>query len=186
MPSDVFAIILNWNCAADTVRCLRAVLDGDTRPEVIVVDNGSDDDSVAVLRALPEPFDLVRLDRNLGYAGGMNAGIRAAQERGASRVWLLNADCVPRPDALSALLARADRFAVSVPVQVTSGSPEDPDAQPYVVAAHLPKGKVRPVRCAGCVRGAHDVDVVTGAALLLDVAWADRVGLFDERFFHYK
>jgi GT2 family glycosyltransferase len=45
---------------------------------------------------------------------------------------------------------------------------------------------VAPFRCAGCDLGAHEVDVVTGTGLMLDVAWALRVGLFDENFFHYK
>jgi GT2 family glycosyltransferase len=186
LRSDVVAVVLNWNCAEDTVRCLRAVAAGDTVPEILVVDNGSTDDSVDRLKQVDDRFALLTLDRNLGYAGGMNAAIRQAHAGGARWVWLLNADCVPRPAALSAQLAHADRFAVSVPVQTSSARPDDPDPQPYLVAAMLPKGKVRPFRCAGCPAGAHDVEMVTGTALLLSVDWANRVGLFDERFFHYK
>jgi GT2 family glycosyltransferase len=171
VSEPVTAIILNWNCADDTRRCVDAVRAGTVVPDVIVVDNGS-----------TEPFDGadVRLDRNLGYAGGMNAGIRAAHERGARWVWLLNADAVPRPGALETLLAHTHRFGVLTSLQVTTGE------RPYVCAAHLPGGKVRPVRCGGCADGVHEVDVVTGAAILVDVRAALAVGLFDERFFHYK
>ncbi|MEH0980980.1 glycosyltransferase family 2 protein [Micromonospora sp. CPCC 205556] len=186
MPETVVAVILNWNCADDTLRCLRAVLDGSTALEVVIVDNGSSDDSVEKLAGAAGPATLLRLDRNLGYAGGMNAGIREAQARGADWVWLLNADCVPRPDALATLLGQADRFVVATSLQTTSAEPSDPSAEPYVVAAMLPKGKVRPFRCAGCAEGAHEVDMVTGAALLMRLSWVVRVGLFDERFFHYK
>lgn len=186
MPDRVVAVILNWNCADDTIRCLRAVVGGSHVPEVIVVDNGSSDDSIEQLEKVDEPFTLLKLDRNLGYAGGMNAGIRAAEARGAAWVWLLNADAVPRPHALSALLRHTDRFDVSTSLQTTSADPGDPDPETYVVAAMLPKGKVRPVRCAGCDEGAHEVDMVTGAALFLRLSRVMRVGLFDERFFHYK
>lgn len=182
----VVAVVLNWNCADDTIRCVRAVAAGGVVPEMVVVDNGSTDDSIDKLRALGDAVTLVRLDANLGYAGGMNAGIRVAHDRDAAFVWLLNADCVPRPDTLSALLAHADRFAVCTSAQTTSARPDDPEPEPYVVAATLPGGRVRPFRCAGCEVGAHDVDVVTGAAILLGVGWAVQVGLFDERFFHYK
>jgi len=186
VADDVVAVILNWNCADDTIRCLRAVAAGLRRPDIIVVDNGSQDDSVERLKRLPDSFSLVTLDRNLGFAGGMNAGIREAEARGAEWVWLLNADAVPRPDALSALLTYTDRFVVATSLQVTSERPDTPAAEPYVVAAMVTNDKVRPVRCTGCTAGAHEVDVVTGAALFLSVAWVIRVGLFDERFFHYK
>jgi GT2 family glycosyltransferase len=184
LSSDVLAVILNWNCAPDTIRCLRAVAAGVPAPEIVVVDNGSVDDSVARLK--DEPVTLLSLGDNLGYAGGMNAGIRAAYARGARWVWLLNADAVPRPGALAALLRVADRYAVAGSRQVTSADPGDPHPSAYTVAAVLPKGKVRPFGCPGCPAGVHDVDVVTGASLLLDVGRAVDVGLFDERFFHYK
>ncbi|MEN3307102.1 MAG: hypothetical protein V7603_3304 [Micromonosporaceae bacterium] len=186
MRSDVVAVILNWNCAPDTIRCLRAVAAGDTVPAVVVVDNGSVDDSIERLKQLDGGFSLLTLDHNLGYAGGMNAGIREAHARGAGWAWLLNADCVPRPHALATQLAHTGRFAVSVPVQTSSAHPDDPHPEPYLVAASLPKGKVRPFHCAGCAGGAHEVEMVTGTALLVNVPWVIRVGLFDERFFHYK
>ncbi|MGC5306744.1 glycosyltransferase family 2 protein [Micromonospora zamorensis] len=186
MRNDVVAVILNWNCADDTIRCLRAVAAGSTVPDIVVVDNGSEDDSIEKLERLDEPFSLVRLDSNLGYAGGMNAGIREAHARGAQWVWILNADAVPRTHALSALLEHSDRFAVSASLQTSSEGPEDTDAEPYLAAAMLPKGRVQPFICPGCELGSHEVDVVTGAALFIGVAWAMQVGLFDERFFHYK
>lgn len=186
MPDKVVAVILNWNCADDTIRCLEAVAGGTHVPETIVVDNGSSDDSIEKLDKLDEPFTLLRLDDNLGYAGGMNAGIREAHARGADWVWLLNADAVPRPQALSALLRHTDRFAVSTSLQTTSAQPGDANPEPYVVAAMLPKGKVRPFRCGGCDEGAHEVDMVTGASLFLRLSSVMQVGLFDERFFHYK
>jgi GT2 family glycosyltransferase len=116
----------------------------------------------------------------------MNAGIRTAISHGASHVWLLNADCLPAPDALSALLAQADAYAVSASLQLSSAQPWSADATAYTSAAMLPAGRVAPVACDGCDIGHHDVDVVTGASLFAGTGWLTAVDLIDESFFHYK
>ncbi|WP_035857005.1 glycosyltransferase family 2 protein [Cryptosporangium arvum] len=185
MSENVCAIVLNWNCFEDTSRCVATLKAQEPALRVVVVDNGSGDDSVARLRGLAG-VDLVLLPENLGYAGGMNAGIRLAREVGYQWVWLLNADTVPRSGALSAMLEQS-RDAVAVGTcQVTSESPEHPDESPYVAAARIVRGRVREFTCAGCSVGRHEADVVTGASLLLDVECLRKVGDFDESFFHYK
>ncbi|GIH04543.1 hypothetical protein Rhe02_26100 [Rhizocola hellebori] len=185
-PSDIAAVILNWNCAQDTLRCVRAVASGSVVPQIVVVDNGSHDSSVADLSASGEGFSLVRLDRNLGYAGGMNAGIHHARDNGAKWVWLLNADSVPSPSALENLAKHTGDYSVLASLQVTSADPADPQADSYLVAARLNNGRVRPLRCGGCDARIHEVDVVTGASLFADADAIARAGMFDERFFHYK
>jgi GT2 family glycosyltransferase len=79
---------------------VRAVLDDGAADQVIVVDNGSTDDSVAVLRRdLPEATVLAR-DTNGGFAVGANAGIRHTD---AEIVVLLNNDAEPAPGFVAAL-----------------------------------------------------------------------------------
>jgi GT2 family glycosyltransferase len=75
--------------------------------KVIVVDNGSTDDSAARIRASNSDVPLIENSDNLGFAGGNNVGIRYALAHGADYVWLLNNDTIPAPDALSALVAKA-------------------------------------------------------------------------------
>lgn len=101
-------VIVNWERADLTERAARAVLDDPTTDaRVVVVDNGSSDDSVAVLRAALPDVVLVTRDRNDGFAAGANAGIRATD---ADVVVLLNNDAEPAPGFVAALrdhLARA-------------------------------------------------------------------------------
>ncbi len=106
--SKVACIILNWNGWRDTVECLDALKDC-TYPQltVIVVDNGSSDDSVARIRAAHPDVLLLESGSNLGFAGGNNIGIRYGLAHGADYLWLLNNDTKPAPDALSALVAKA-------------------------------------------------------------------------------
>ncbi|WP_439688719.1 glycosyltransferase family 2 protein [Curtobacterium sp. SP.BCp] len=101
-------VIVNWERADLTARAARAVLDDPTADaQVVVVDNGSSDDSVAVLRAALPDVTMVARDHNDGFAAGANAGIRATD---ADVVVLLNNDAEPAPGFVAALrdhLARA-------------------------------------------------------------------------------
>lgn len=106
----VSVIIPNWNGLALLRPCLDALaaqtlspLDGSS--EVIVVDNGSRDDSVAVLASDYPWVRTLALSENLGYAGGCNAGIEIA--RGEILV-LLNNDTEAEPDWLENLVAALD------------------------------------------------------------------------------
>jgi GT2 family glycosyltransferase len=105
---QVSCIILNWNGRQDTLECLD-LLKKCTYPQlsVIVVDNGSTDDSVTRIRAAHPDTLLLESGKNLGFAGGNNLGIRYALAHGAEYLWLLNNDTKPDPDALTALVAKA-------------------------------------------------------------------------------
>ncbi|MHB1735528.1 MAG: glycosyltransferase [Acidithiobacillus sp.] len=110
----VYIILLNWNSAADTLRCLRALtLLRGLPARVVVVDNGSEPADLERLRSGIARWglavELVETGENLGVGGGCNVGIRLALEQGAELVWLLNNDAVPHPDALQAMLRVMER-----------------------------------------------------------------------------
>lgn len=99
--------MLNWNGWQDTIECLDALRECTyPRLKVIVVDNGSTDNSISAIRAAHPEILLLESKKNLGFAGGNNIGIRYALECGAEHIWLLNNDTKPAPDALSALVAK--------------------------------------------------------------------------------
>lgn len=102
----VAVVVPNWNGAAFLGRTLQA-LRVQTRPadEVLVVDNGSADDSLAlVANDFPE-VRVIALPHNTGFAGAANAGLRATT---ADLVAMLNNDARPRADWLECLLAQPD------------------------------------------------------------------------------
>jgi GT2 family glycosyltransferase len=97
----VSVIVLNWNGREDTLECLESVLNIDySTYEVVVVDNGSTDGSVAAIRTRYPKINLIETGKNLGYAEGNNVGIRAALNRNASFVFLLNNDTIVHPQIL--------------------------------------------------------------------------------------
>ena len=102
---DISIVVLNWNRKEDTLACLESLEKADLGgASVIVADNGSHDGSVEAIRQRFPSVRIVELARNEGFAGGNNAGIRAALESGAKAVYLLNNDTIVAPDFLHSLL----------------------------------------------------------------------------------
>jgi GT2 family glycosyltransferase len=115
MEDMVVCVVVNWNGWRDTIACLRTLTEQTAPLEVVVVDNGSSNDSVAQIKAFladlangPVPITLIEHTKNIGFPGGANIGLRAALERGAEFVWLLNNDTECPPDTLSKLLRVAN------------------------------------------------------------------------------
>ena len=98
-------IILNWNGRKDTVDCLTSTeqIDYDNF-ETILVDNGSTDDSVAVISEKFPNVTLIKNKTNLGFAEGNNVGIRYALSKGTDFVFLLNNDTIVDKNILKAFL----------------------------------------------------------------------------------
>ncbi|MBU1125688.1 MAG: glycosyltransferase family 2 protein [Candidatus Omnitrophica bacterium] len=104
----VAIIILNWNNWSDTRECVES-LSKIRYPayEVIIVDNGSIDDSTKNLAAWCRTHTntcLICLSENKGFSAGTNAGIAYALEKGYSCFWLLNNDTVVDQNALTGLV----------------------------------------------------------------------------------
>ncbi len=84
---------------------LREVLPGDGDVEVVLVDNGSTDDTPSVLAELASRHRVVSLDRNHHYAGGCNRGAAASH---GELLFFLNNDMVPTPGFVSAAVEAID------------------------------------------------------------------------------
>jgi hypothetical protein len=104
----VYCIVLNWNGWQDTLACLSSLMLQDyPRLVVVVVDNCSQNDSVAKIRQSYPLIRLLEAGANLGFSGGNNIGIRLALENGADFVWLLNNDTIVPTDTATKLVAKA-------------------------------------------------------------------------------
>jgi GT2 family glycosyltransferase len=188
----VAVVILNWRKPAETLACLRS-LEQCTYPsiEVIVVDNGSGDDSVALIRQDYPNLQILKTGANLGYAGGNNVGIRHALEHGAEAVLVLNNDIVVAPDFLEPLVDAANRPAG--PAIVTAAVCEMArQGVVWAMGADINWRDGSPVRlhCGepyASWRGAspHQVGYAAGSAMLAPRRVWEVAGLIDEAYFLY-
>ncbi|GIG36083.1 glycosyltransferase family 2 protein [Cellulomonas pakistanensis] len=104
---SVSVVVVTWNGLELTRRCLDSLARQDAGGrdvEVVVVDNGSTDGTVAALRGRAD-VRVVALGRNTGFAGGVNAGVAASS---GDVVVLLNNDAVAEPGFLDRLVAPFD------------------------------------------------------------------------------
>ncbi|MDB4950376.1 MAG: glycosyltransferase [Gemmatimonadetes bacterium] len=108
IPGKVVAVVLTWNNYGDTAEALEG-LRASTRAadEVLIVDNGSTDDTAARLRERFPAYEVLTLPENRGFTLGSNRGLAEALDRGADFILFLANDTVPAPDALAELLRTA-------------------------------------------------------------------------------
>jgi GT2 family glycosyltransferase len=186
-PPTVSVVIPNLNGRNLLGRCLEQLREQTvTSVETIVVDNASEDDSVAFLESDFPEAQVVSLEANRGFAGGMNAGIERA--RGAY-VAFLNNDAEADPGWLEELLAcleRHPRAAAATSKLLLADRPNTIDgAGDSLTPSFLPypRGHGEPDR--GQFEEEVEVFSPAGAASLWRRSALEDVGLFDERFFAY-
>lgn len=108
MRPKVAIIILNWNGWQDTIECLASLARLDySNYRIILVDNGSTDDSVLRLRqwiGAKSQFEIIEAGQNLGFVGGNNLGLERGLLNGAEYCLMLNNDTTVEPDFLGKLI----------------------------------------------------------------------------------
>ncbi len=107
----IYILILNWNGKEDTIDCLESVLKIDyPNYKTVVMDNGSQDDSVVAIKEKFPEILIIENNANLGFAGGNNTGIDRALSEGADYIFLLNNDTVVDPQILKAFIPAIDKY----------------------------------------------------------------------------
>lgn len=188
----VAVVVLNWNGASLLSDCLRSLLAQDyPNFYVIVIDNHSTDHSREVLEGVAKTAgDRLRViynDKNSGFAGGVNIGIKAAIKDGATAVALFNNDATAKPNWLSQLVAVLDADqTVGIATGLllhADGKTIDSTGDFYSIwGLAFPRNRDEKTENApesGYVFGA------SGGASLYRTQLFKQIGLFDEAFFAY-
>lgn len=188
MSPRVSVVIVNLNRRDLLDRCLQSVWGQTfTNFEVVAVDNGSVDGSLAYLQGVVEPrLKIVALPVNQGFAGGCNAGIRAA-----SGEWIatLNNDAEADPRWLEELLHAADAnpaIGMCAAKILLAGQDRRIDKVGHLIymdGLNHGRGSGQPDH--GQFDLPEEVLIPDGAAALYRRSMLDTIGLFDERFFAY-
>ncbi len=188
---ELYIIVLNWNGEAVIVPCLRSLLGVTDVPlRIIVVDNASTDDSVAVVRREFPGVEVIENERNLLFAEGNNAGLRRALDAGGRYMLLLNNDTEVDPRFASAMLSalQSDSDVGIVGPKILYH--DDPRRIWYGGGNFFPvlgvprHQNIRRID-GSFTDGRRDTGYVTGCALLVRREVIEDIGLLDPQYVMY-
>ncbi len=183
---QVRVVVLNWNRREDTLACLASLYKSHYNPlSITVVDNGSTDGSQQAIQEHYPQVNQISLSENIGFAAGINAGLRYALDDGADYVLALNNDTIVDPDCISTLLDHAEPdYGILAPLILYYDRPDTIWAaggktHPLILERHDPwAGRPDP----GYWPDKIEQDFVTGCAMLLSRQFLMAAGVFDEGF----
>ena len=187
-------VILNWNGADMMRRFLPSVVSNSPEADIVVVDNGSTDDSLPYLEAEMPEVRIVTLDKNYGFAEGYHRGLRQVE---AEYYLLLNSDVEVHEGWLQPMLAYMDahpEVAACQPKLLCQWAPEMFEyagaSGGFVDALGYPYCRGRLFGTVEKDLGQYD-DIVpvlwaTGAALMIRSRDYWEVGGLDGRFFAHQ
>lgn len=104
----ILALIVTYNSADDITSCLESILKSSISTDVLVVDNGSLDNTVRIVENYSQ-VRLIKSKENSGYAGGNNIGLRYAMKEGYRYVFVANPDLIVEQDTIKILVSEAEK-----------------------------------------------------------------------------
>ncbi len=196
---QVIVVVLNWNNAEDTLQCLESLKQVEYQSfKVIVVDNGSNDDSPKEIKSFlyqtnAYTSEFIQNSENLGYGGGNNEGIRIALRKGAEYVLILNNDVSVSPRFINKLVEVAEARKKAGVLAPSIYYKREPEILWYGGQAHINWKKVDKEMINMSLEGkelpenaqVRRTEFVTGACMFVRRAVFEEVGLFRDDYFLY-
>jgi hypothetical protein len=188
MPEPLVSIIIvHWNEANLLRQCLLSIKKSDyADPEVIVVDNASTDDAVAMVRREFRGVKLIENKENLGFARGNNIGIQASRGK---YVIILNADTTVEPGWVRAQVQAMEADPTIGMCQGKMMLMREPGKINSIGMGLDRHGLTRHIGDGETDRGQYEtprpVFAVSGACAVCRREMLDQIGLFDEDYFLY-
>ena len=190
MEIIVSIITINYNGLKDTCELIEALPFEDKSIEVIVVDNASKEDEAAIITNRYPQVKVIRSEKNLGFAGGNNLGIKAAQGK---YLFFINNDVILKPQTsdirhLISRLETDDKIGAVCPkIRFAWGD------NPIQFAGYTPLSRYtmrnRSIGFGETDKGqydtAHSTPYAHGAAMMVKREVIEKVGLMPECYFLY-
>lgn len=187
MKTRVAVVIPNWN-GADFIReCLSSLQEQTLKPHIMVVDNGSHDDSVAIIEEEFPRVELLKFKDNAGFAGGVNRGLKPLLEQDFDFIALFNNDAVADKNWLKNLVAAGQskkRGIITGKFMRIDKVHIDSTGDQYSTRG-MPFPRGRNHKDSGQYDRGEEVFSGTGGASLYRTSMLKEIGLFDEAFFAY-
>ncbi len=189
MSAFLATIIVTHNCSDTMAECLRSLNESTVPSVVFLVDNASSDGTVAIVRSMAPDATVLEQRENLGFAGGCNLAIRAAQTLHPDYLFFLNPDASVNSHCIETLLGAMDanpELAVVSPMIISGSSGDiwyagadlDLERSQY---DHIGSDEPNLTPTSGATRTGRP----TGCAMLVRQSVVDEVGYMDPSYFLY-
>jgi len=185
-------VILNWNNYRDTRECLISIQAQDYKNfELVLIDGGSTDKSTDKLKSEFTKYDYIYLEKDKGYSGSVNAGLKYFQNKKIKWVLVVNNDVVLQQNSLTKLIEETptnnligiigpriysykDKYLFQVSGSIINILQSKPISK-WVIEKNTKSKNLAP----------YIVDKLPGACLLINMNILNDVGLINEDYFLY-
>ena len=178
-------VIPNYNGRNYLQDCLTSLFEGSEVPAIIVVDNGSADESAAMVKERFPMVKLIALPENRGFSAAVNIGIR---EAGTEYVFLLNNDTVVLKDTIEELEAAMERHPKAFSVAAKMLQMKNPElidsAGDFYCASGWAFARGKDRKNEAFSKETSVFSACAGAALYRKAVF-EKIGDFDENHFAY-
>ena len=178
---SVLSIIVSYNFIPWIDRCLPSLLGSSQLTDILVVDNASNDDTLASLREQYPQVRVIQNNHNLGFGAANNMGMRIALDEGYDGVLLINQDAWLAPDALQQLVevsGQHPEYGIVSPIHMTGdGSKLDAGFATYINNEALNTDNSQ-YSIACC-------QFINAALWYIPTSVIRKVGMFAPLFYHY-
>jgi rhamnopyranosyl-N-acetylglucosaminyl-diphospho-decaprenol beta-1,3/1,4-galactofuranosyltransferase len=182
-PGRVCAVVVTRDRRELLRRCLTALRQEHRPPDaVLVVDNASSDGSAELVKDEFPEAELLRLEENVGGAGGFRRGVERAHAAGYDWIWLMDDDTIANGNSLGALLAGAARAPHGVPPMVVS-QVRWKDERLHPMNLPVPRWRWRGELAEGVVAGLLLIRYATFVSVAVHRTAIDRFGMPLEHYF---
>lgn len=188
MKTKIAVVIPNWNGEESLSSCLDSLLSQSYPSEIIVVENGSTDDSIELLESKYPNVTTLLQEKNLGFAGGVNAGIRYALRQKYNAIALFNNDAIADRDWLRHLVGELDlnpEVGIVTCKLLKSDEKHIDSTGDLYTTWGLPYPRGRGEVDSSQYDETNEVFGASGGASLYRSTMLEQIGLFDEDFFAY-
>jgi GT2 family glycosyltransferase len=185
---NVSVVIPNWNGKYSIAKCIDSLLIQPLEINIIVVENGSVDGSLEYIQKKYGDIDLVVNNKNLGFSGGVNSGIRKSIELKDEYVLLLNNDAIADKNwakNLVNILENDPGIGIATSKILTSNGEKIDSTGDFYTVWGLPYPRGRGENNSDKYNKENVIFAASGGASIYRVSMLKDIGLFDEDFFAY-
>lgn len=188
-----YVIVLHYGDLRTTNKCLKSIVKYEKEiKEIIVVDNDHQKNikyPISNFKCPISKLKIIRNKKNLGYAAGVNVGIKYALSKGANYVLVLNNDTYLESGFITKLIKKMNKAKIGVAAPAIKFIRDGKIVYDLGGKVNMFFGRTSHHEVTEIQKQVRDdilqVDYVSGCCMLIKKEVFEKVGFFDERFFMY-